>query len=118
MGAYKASVDKLFQKNFNIVFMKNVKIGIKKKFLYAENYFMQKIIPCKKFFYAENFIYAEKFLLCRKSFQAENSSMQKISFMQKNFFYAKKFLLGINPFTRQCPKLTSPSFTCKVGAHN
>ena len=42
--------------------MKNVKIGIKKKF------FMQKIIPCKKFFYAENFIYAEKFLLCRKSF--------------------------------------------------
>ena len=48
--------------------MKNVKIGIKKKFLYAENYFMQKIIPCKKFFYAENFIYAEKFLLCRKSF--------------------------------------------------
>ena len=92
--------------------MKNVKIGIKKKFLYAENYFMQKNLFC-----AEN-PFRQKILLCRKLFYAENSSMQKISFMQKNSFYAKKFLLGINPFTRQCPKLTSPSFTCKVGAHN
>ena len=79
---------------------------------------MQKIsFMQKNFFYAEN-PFRQKILLCRKLFYAENSSMQKISFMQKNSFYAKKFLLGINPFTRQCPKLTSPSFTCKVGAHN
>ena len=102
---------------------------------YVENYFMQKILLCRKIpFMQKNFFYAEnssmqKITLCRKFFYAENSSMQKIIFMQKillcrklfyaeNFFYAEKFLLGINPFTKQCPWLTCFSFACDIGTYN
>ena len=82
------------------------KIHLCRKSLYVENSFMQKILLCRKLF------------LCRKFFYAENSLMQKISFMQKNSFYAEKFLLGINPFTKQCPWLTCFSFACDIGTCN
>ena len=36
----------------------------------------------------------------------------------RKLFYAEKFLLGINPFTKQCPWLTSLSFTCNIGTCN
>ena len=80
--------------------------------------FMQKILLCRKFFYAENFLffyaensYMQKILLCRKFFSgrkffyAENSSMAENSSVQKTllfscrkFFYGRKFFCAENSF--------------------
>ena len=93
---------------------------MQKKFLYAENSFMQKIPLCRKFsfmqkiFFMQKISFTQKIPLCRKfplcrnflcrkfSFYAEkflyaeNSSMQKIYFMQKNSYYIEKIILGTN----------------------
>ena len=61
--------------------------------------FMQKILLCRKFFYAENFLffYAEnsfmqKIHICRKFFYVENSSLVENSSMQKILLWQKILL--------------------------
>ena len=89
---------------------------------------MQKIFYAEKILYAEKFLYVEKFLLCRKNFFYEEKfplckiffflSMNLLQIISFSIAFMQKISFGHEPFTKQCPWLTSLSFTCNIGIYN
>ena len=109
-------------------FLLCIKFSLCRKIPFMQkNFFIQKIFYAENFLYAKKFLYAEKFLLCRKDFLYVEKfplcrkfllNMNLLQIISISIAFMQKFSFGHEPFTKQCPWLTSLSFTCNIGTYN